>query len=78
MPFSSSSSPFQDGSLVSNGRSGLDGGAIGDSIGGGGATCIDGAGAGAGAGELGAGLERCNKLPNKDRPIFPLLTGAGP
>lgn len=77
IPLSSSSSPFQEGSLVSNGKSGLAGGRLGDSIGGGGATCIEGAGA-VGAGVLRAGLERCNKLPNKDRPTFPLVTGAGP
>lgn len=62
---------------MSNGKSGLAGGALGDSVGGGGATCIEGAGA-VGGGALGAGLERCNKLPNKDRPTFPLVTGAGP
>lgn len=77
MPLSSSSSPFQDGSLVSNGKSALAGGALGDSVGGGGATCIEGAGA-VGGGALEAGLERCNKLPNNDRPTFPLVTGAGP
>jgi hypothetical protein len=76
IPLSSSSSPFQEGSLVSNGKSGLAGGALGASVGGGGATCMEGAGAGGGA--LGAGVERCNKLPNKDRPTFPLETGAGP
>lgn len=62
---------------MSNGRSPLAGGALGAKVGGG-PTGIDGAGAGCGV-TLGAALERCNRLPNRDRPgPLPLVTGAGP
>ena len=83
IPICSNSSrrPFWVGSLISNGKFPLADGALGVSTGGG-PTGIDGAGAGTRAGEgtaLGAGLERCNRLPKIDRPIpLPFVTGAGP
>lgn len=62
---------------MSKGRSALAGGALGGCAGGG-ATGNEGAGAGGGV-ALGAGFERCNKLPKMDRlgPL-PFAIGAGP
>lgn len=75
---SSLSSPFHDGSLVSNGNSLCPGEAVG---GGGGATCIVGAG-GSSAGVICVGAcDRPSRLPNIDRPTppdFPFATGVGP
>src|SRR6478752_3099609 len=59
---------------MSKGRSAVAGGPLGAKVGGG-PTGIDGAGAGGAV----AWLERCSRLPNRDRPgPLPLVTGAGP
>lgn len=78
---SSSKRPFQDGSLVSKGKSLLRDGAA-DGGAGGGATWIEGAGipAGAGGGAVAPEDDRPSKLPKIERPTPPLpfVTGAGP